>query len=279
MKITKLSLSITAKIGMYQMYIDDEYKIMIAEKVDKIKTKLWLGLVLYYSGATNPNNLDKKIYVLEHGDSEGYEPQSMTWYRYGNAEDIPRATTTVERINNLLPETAYYFNHPFWSVLTYDSYSFLEITQKISYLDPNIMSKILYLEEIGGTILRRFPTSKKLLKDIESDKPFDVLMVSLLLYSEAIDQNNSKRGSILIFVERYIKKMRLRPEFRLVNEIVFEFMINFFRSLELKNELNFIHKEDYELYKKISSISCRKYSYLDVYEAIIAFNKIRDFYE
>lgn len=48
------------------------------------------------------------------------------------------------------------------------------------------MSKILYLEEIGGTILRRFPTSKKLLKDIMSDKPFDVLMVSLLLYSKRL---------------------------------------------------------------------------------------------
>ncbi len=98
------------------MYVNDEYKKMVAEKVEKIKTKLWLGTVLYYSGAKNPNNLDKRIYELEHGNTKNYISQSRIWYRYEKAEDIPRLNT-VERINKILPNTAYYFNHPFWAIL------------------------------------------------------------------------------------------------------------------------------------------------------------------
>ena len=83
------------------MYVNDEYKKMVAEKVEKIKTKLWLGTVLYYSGAKNPNNLDKRIYELEHGNTKNYISQSRIWYRYEKAEDIPRLNT-VERINKIL---------------------------------------------------------------------------------------------------------------------------------------------------------------------------------
>lgn len=263
---------------IYEMYVDDEYQEMIAVKVAKIKTKFWFGVVLYYAGATNPNNLDKKLHILKHGSDKSYEPQSMIWYRYENAQDIP-SFRTINRVNQLLPQTSYYYNHPFWSILNYDSYSFLDITQKIAHLEVGVMGRVLYLEEIGGTILRRYPTTKKLLNDIEHGNPFDVLMVSLLLYSEVIDQNQSKRYYILNFVEQYIKKMKLSPEFKLVEDIVFEFLSNFYRSLELKNELNFIHKEDYALYQKISSVSSKNYTYRDIYEATIAFNKIRDFYD
>ena len=38
----------------------------------------------------------------------------------------------------------------------------------------------------------------------------DVLMVTFLLYSEAIDQNDSKRYLILNFAEKYIKKLEIR---------------------------------------------------------------------
>ena len=76
-------------------------------------------------------------------------------------------------------------------------------------------------------------------------------MVTFLLYSEAIDQNDSKRYLVLNFAEKYIKKLQRSPELRFTQNIVFEFILNFFTSLEQKNELNFIHKEDYEIYKKI----------------------------
>ena len=251
---------------------------MVAEKVEKIKTKLWLGIVLYYSGAKNPNHLDKRIYELEHGDTKNYVSQSRIWYRYEKAEDIPRLNT-VERINKILPDTAYYFNHPFWEILAYDSYSFLEINRLISNLEPCIMGKILYIEEIGGSILKRVPTTKKLLHEIEANNSLDVLMVTFLLYSEAIDQNDSKRYLVLNFAEKYIKKLQRSPELRFTQNIVFEFILSFFTSLEQKNELNFIHKEDYEIYKKIKIIAPIIYSKQDRYDAVCAFNKIRDFYD
>lgn len=50
-------------------------------------------------------------------------------------------------------------------------------------------------------------------------------------------------------------------------------MIYFSRSLELKNELNFIHKEDYALYQKLSNVYSKHYAYHDIYEATIALIK------
>ena len=58
------------------MYVNDEYKKMVAEKVEKIKTKLWLGTVLYYSVAKKPKKLNKRNYELEHGNTKNYISQS-----------------------------------------------------------------------------------------------------------------------------------------------------------------------------------------------------------
>ena len=105
------------------------------------------------------------------------------------------------------------------------------------------MGRILYIEEIGGSILKRAPTTKKLLHEIEASNSLDVLMVTFLLYSEAIDQNDSKRYLILNFAEKYIKKLQRSPELRFTQNIVFEFILNFFTSLEQKmNSTSFIKR-------------------------------------
>lgn len=149
----------------------------------------------------------------------------------------------------------------------------------MQHTSPCIMGKVLYIEEIGGSILKRAPTTQKLLNEIEEGHPLDVLMVTFLLYSEAIDQNYSRRYLILNFAEKYIKKLQRSTELRFTQTLVFEFILNFFTSLEQKNELNFTHKEDYEIYKKITMMKPIKYSQHNAYDAIRAFNKIRDFYD
>ena len=74
---------------------------------------------------------------------------------------------------------------------------------------------------------------------------------------------------MLSFSEAYIKKMRLEPCFKKIQDVVFEFILNFFKSLELKNKLNFIYKNDYELYKKLAHLPSRNYSHRNPYDASI----------
>lgn len=259
------------------MYVNEKYKSMIEKKVDKIKTKLWFSVVLFNAGASNASNLDKIIFELEFGSTEDYESKSDVWYRYERGGDVPRATT-IDRIDKILHGTAFYFNHPFWSILSYQSYSFLEITKKIASSDASIVQKVLYFEEIGDVVVRRHSTNKVLLKKIENENYLDVLTVFFLLYSEAIDQNNQKKYLIFNFTERYIKKIILKEEFKHTKSIVFEFILKFFKSLELKNALNFSYKEDIEIYKKILIIPRSNHILKSELEACVAFNQIRDFY-